>query len=81
VALFMQTGLSVWSFLTFIDVIFIQSESIFRTYWIWLFGGSFLAPVNLFFSYLNSKTLFFEFYQKRLLGLLLASYGQRTGPH
>ncbi|HFL0809925.1 TPA: TIGR00374 family protein, partial [Enterococcus faecium] len=44
VALFMLTGLSVWSFLTFIDVFFIQSESIFRSYWIWLFGGSFLAP-------------------------------------
>ena len=46
VALFMLTGLSVWSFLTFIDVFFIQSESIFRSYWIWLFGGSFLAPVS-----------------------------------
>lgn len=79
VALFMLTGLSVWSFLTFIDVFFIQSESIFRSYWIWLFGGSFLAPVIFFFAYLKRKTLFFEFYPKGLLGLLLASFGQWTG--
>ncbi|MGC3596015.1 hypothetical protein, partial [Enterococcus faecium] len=67
VALFMLTGLSEWSFLTFIDVFFIQSESIFRSYWIWRFGGSFLAPVIFFFAYLKSKTLFFEFYPKGLL--------------
>lgn len=50
VALFMLTGLSLWSFLTFIDVFFLQTTNIFRSYWIWLLGGSVIAP--LFFSLL-----------------------------
>ncbi len=79
VALFMLTGLSVWSLVTFIDVFFIQSESIFRSYWIWLLGGSFVAPVIFFFAYLKRKTLFSEFYPKGLVGLLVASFGQWTG--
>ena len=47
VALFMLTGLSVWSFLTFIDV-FLFSQKVFRSYWIWLFGGSFSTSHFLF---------------------------------
>ncbi|MGG5359587.1 MULTISPECIES: bifunctional lysylphosphatidylglycerol flippase/synthetase MprF [unclassified Enterococcus] len=79
VALFMLTGLSILAFVTFIDIFFIQEKSIFRSYWIWLLGGSFLAPVVFFFAYLKRKTLFQEFYPKGLLGLLAASLGQWSG--
>lgn len=79
VALFMLTGLSLWSFLTFIDVFFLQTTSIFRSYWIWLLGGSVIAPAIFFFAYLKRRTLFAEFYPKGLVGLLLASVGQWTG--
>lgn len=79
VALFMLTGLSFWSFLTFVDVFFLQTTNIFKDYWIWLFGGSVIAPAIFFFAYLKRKTLFVEFYPKGLLGLLIASVGQWTG--
>lgn len=79
VALFMLTGLSVWALVTFIDVFFLQSESIFRSYWIWLFCGSFLAPFIFLFAYLKRKTIFAEFYPKGLIGLFVASFGQWTG--
>ncbi|BAO08302.1 MULTISPECIES: bifunctional lysylphosphatidylglycerol flippase/synthetase MprF [Enterococcus] len=79
VALFLLTGLSIWSLVTFINVFFLQTDSVFRSYWIWLFGGSFLAPLIFLFAYLKRKTLFVEFYPKGLLGLLLASFGQWTG--
>lgn len=79
VAVFMITGLSVWSLFTFVDVFFIQTESIFRSYWIWLLGGSFVAPVIFFFAYLKRRTLFSEFYPKGLVGLFFASFGQWTG--
>ncbi|OJG83740.1 hypothetical protein RV14_GL000974 [Enterococcus ratti] len=59
---------------------FLQPASIFRRYWIWLLGGSLLAPALFFFAYLKRKTLFVEFYPKGLWGLLLASVvGQWTG--
>ena len=79
VALFMLTGLSIWSFITFFDVFVLQESTIFRGYWIWLLGGSFVAPAIFFFAYLKRKTLFAEFYPKGLLGLLIASFGQWTG--
>ena len=72
VALFMLTGLSIWSFITFFDVFVLQESTIFRGYWIWLLGGSFVAPAIFFFAYLKRKTLFAEFYPKGLLGLLLS---------
>ncbi|OQO69015.1 hypothetical protein BH747_10545 [Enterococcus villorum] len=79
VALFMLTGLSFWSFLTFIDVFFLQTTSIFRGYWIWLLGGSLIAPAIFLFVYLKRRTLFSEFYPKGVIGLLFASVGQWTG--
>ena len=78
VALFMLTGLSVWSFLTFIDVFLFSQKVFFEA-----IGSGFSAVVfstsHFLFAYLKRKTLFFEFYPKGLLGLLLASFGQWTG--
>lgn len=79
VALFMLSGLSLWALLTFIDVFIIQPESSFRSYWIWLLGGSFVTPVLLLFVYLKRRTLFKELYPKGISGLVLASFGQWSG--
>ena len=74
----MLTGLSVWSFLTFIDV-FLFSQKVFFG----AIGSGFSAVVfsasHFLFAYLKRKSLFSEFLSKGLFGLLLASFGQWTG--
>ena len=79
VALFMISGLSILSFVTFIDVFFVRPESLFREYWIWLFLGSLIAPVLFVFTRLKRYTLFKQFYPKKVFLLFGASLGQWMG--
>ncbi|WP_430602779.1 phosphatidylglycerol lysyltransferase [Enterococcus sp. DIV0724b] len=79
VALFMISGLSILSFVAFIDVFFIRPDSLFREYWVWLLAGSFIAPALLLFTQLKKYTLFKDFFPKGIYLLFGASLGQWLG--
>lgn len=79
VALFLVSGLSILSFVTFIDVFFIRPDSLFRKYWIWLLMGSLIAPALFIFTSLKRHTLFKHFYPKKIFLLFVASLGQWCG--
>lgn len=79
VALFMVSGLSLLSFVSLIDVFFIHPESIFKEYWVWLLGGSLIAPALFLFTKIKRKTVFKDFYPQRIFLLFGASLGQWLG--
>lgn len=79
VALFMISGLSILSFIAFIDVFFIRPDSLFREYWVWLLAGSLITPALLLFTQLKKYTLFKDFFPKGIFLLLGASLGQWLG--
>lgn len=79
VALFMISGLSILSFIAFIDVFFIRPDSLFREYWVWLLAGSLIAPALFFFTQLKKYTLFKDFFPKGIFLLFGASLGQWLG--
>lgn len=79
VALFMISGLSILSFIAFIDVFFIRPDSLFREYWVWLLAGSLIAPALLLFTQLKKYTLFKDFFPKGIFLLFGASLGQWLG--
>lgn len=79
VALFLTSGLSILSFIAFIDVFFIRPDSLFREYWIWLLAGSVLAPALFFFAQMKKYTLFKDFFPKGVFMLFGASLGQWLG--
>ncbi|EOH95816.1 phosphatidylglycerol lysyltransferase [Enterococcus moraviensis ATCC BAA-383] len=79
VALFMISGLSILSFIAFIDVFFIRPDSLFREYWVWLLAGSLIAPALLLFTQLKKYTLFKDFFPRGIFLLFGASLGQWLG--
>ncbi|WP_086445416.1 bifunctional lysylphosphatidylglycerol flippase/synthetase MprF [Candidatus Enterococcus lemimoniae] len=78
-ALFMISGLSILSFIAFVDVFFIRPDSLFREYWVWLLAGSLIAPALLLFTQLKKYTLFKDFFPKGIFLLFGASLGQWLG--
>ncbi|WP_154064223.1 flippase-like domain-containing protein, partial [Enterococcus faecalis] len=79
VALFLISGLSILSFVAFVDLFFIRTQNVFREYWVWLLLGSLIAPALWFFTYLKRRTLFKTFFPKAVLLLFGASLGQWLG--
>ncbi|MDA9471153.1 bifunctional lysylphosphatidylglycerol flippase/synthetase MprF [Enterococcus sp. 5H] len=79
VALFMISGLSILSFIAFIDVFFIRPDSLFREYWVWLLAGSLIAPALFLFTQFKKYTLFKDFFPKGIFLLFGASLGQWLG--
>lgn len=78
-AFFMLTGLSILSLFAFIDLQFVQTNSPFTHYKIWLLGGSLFAPGLYIFIRLNQKKLFKEFTNRILVIFYTASFGQWLG--
>ena len=76
---FLISGLSILSFVAFVDLFFIRTQNVFREYWVWLLLGSLIAPALWFFTYLKQRTLFKTFFPKAVLLLFGASLGQWLG--
>ncbi|WEG73756.1 bifunctional lysylphosphatidylglycerol flippase/synthetase MprF [Vagococcus intermedius] len=79
VAIFMLSGLSLLCLISLVDIFLIRGTNPYRSYWIWLLGGSLFAPSLAIFIKLNHDRLFKEFPVKRVLKLYLGSLGQWTG--
>lgn len=79
VALFLLSGLSILSLVTFVDMFSIRTEGPFKEYWIWLLVGSIIAPALLIFVSIKKRTLFKEFFPKGIVLLFGASLGQWLG--
>ena len=78
VALFMLTGLSFLSFLTWLDLVFWHSTHVFAHYRWWLLAGALYLPGLLIFIYFRRQTLFKEFRFYHVFELVLGSLGQWT---
>lgn len=78
VALFMLSGLSILSFITFVDIFFVRASP-YREYWIWLLGGSLYAPALFLFTQLKRRSIFRNFFPKGVFLLFGASSGQWLG--
>ncbi|WEB80707.1 bifunctional lysylphosphatidylglycerol flippase/synthetase MprF [Vagococcus lutrae] len=78
VALFMLTGLSFLSFLTWLDLVFWHSIHVFAHYRWWLLAGALYLPGLLIFIYFRRQTLFKEFRFYHVFELVLGSTGQWT---
>lgn len=79
VALFLISGLSVLCLLTFLDVFLIRSANPYRRYWVWLLGGGMYTPLLIIMTQIKGQTLFKDFPLKRVLKLVLGSFGQWVG--
>lgn len=79
VALFMFTGLSLWAIFLSLEILVLGHNPHFRSYWIWLVGGSLYAPALVILSYLRRKQLFADLYPGGVIGLLATSFTQWTG--
>lgn len=79
VALFMLTGLSFLCFIAMIDSYLIHDNHPFKNYWVWLFGGSLVAPGIIGFVIYKRSDFFQEFTNKRICQLFLGSIGQWAG--
>lgn len=79
VALFMFSGLSLWALFLTMEILVLGHNPHFRSYWIWLVGGSLYGPLLLIFSYMRRNTLFQELFPKGVLQLVLTSFCQWSG--
>lgn len=78
VALFMVTGLSLWSLLLAVQIYGFGWHPEFRSYWLWLLLGSLLTPGLLLLAYLRRKRLFADLFPKGVLQLVAISFCQWT---
>lgn len=79
VAFFMLTGLSFLCLIAMVDIYFIRDSHPFRNYWVWLFGGSLVAPSIIGFILYKRQAYFQEFTNRRIAQLFLGSIGQWSG--
>ncbi|MGO2100277.1 bifunctional lysylphosphatidylglycerol flippase/synthetase MprF [Vagococcus salmoninarum] len=79
VAIFMLSGLSVLCLITLSDIFIFRPNNPYRTYWIWLLGGSLYTPLLISFIKLKGQKLFADFSNRRLALLVLGSFGQWLG--
>lgn len=79
VALFMVSGLSVWSLILAVQVYGFGWHLEFRSYWLWLTIGSVLAPGLLVLAYLRRRRLFADLFPKGVLQLVATSFCQWSG--
>lgn len=79
IALFMLTGLSCLCLIGLLDVLFVHPASFYRSYWVWLVGGSLYAPSLFLFILSKKKTLFADFSLRNIAALYIGSIGQWGG--
>lgn len=73
IALFLLSGLSVLSFVALILIFGFGIGSAFKTYWIWLVGGSLYTPIIVGFAYFKESEFFKDLTFKKELRLTLGS--------
>ena len=73
IAIFLLSGLSIYSMMALGSFTFGDYGIVFRRYWPWLLGGSLYFPLVFIFTKIKSKTLFEDLPLSRELRLVFAS--------
>lgn len=74
ILLFLESGLSIFSLISFFMVISGTTESFLRQYWVWLIGGGLYFPAVYLFTALKKKGLLGGLQTKFRLQLALSSF-------
>lgn len=74
ILLFLESGLSIFSLISFFMVISGSTESFLRQYWVWLIGGGLYFPAVYLFTALKKKGLLGGLQTKFRLQLALSSF-------
>lgn len=79
ILIFLMSGLSIYSLIAFLLVLFGHTNDYLKQYWIWLIGGSLYFPVILITSLIKKDEYIGDIDNKTRIGLILTSFLEWTG--
>ncbi|AVK64472.1 TIGR00374 family protein [Lactobacillus sp. CBA3606] len=79
IALFLVSGLSLYCMISLILVYGFGIGQVYRSYWIWLVGGSLYFPAVFIFTRVNDSAFFEGLTLGNVVRLLSGSFGEWTG--
>jgi phosphatidylglycerol lysyltransferase len=79
ILLFLMSGLSIYSFIAFLLIIFGHTNEYIQQYWIWLIGGGLYFPIVLLVSLLRKDEYIGDIDRPTRVGLIFTSFLEWTG--